>query len=55
LTENPRFPPPPPPLERPLFDLVTEWAQREENRSIALTLGVGVFSGAIFWLLWALK
>jgi hypothetical protein len=47
--------PPRPSPERPLFDIVTEWALREENRTIALPLGVGLFSGGIFWLLWALK
>ena len=38
-----------------MFDLVTEWALREENRAIAVALGLGLFSGAIFWLLWAVK
>jgi hypothetical protein len=41
--------------ERPLFDIVTEWALREENRTIAVPLGLGMFSGGIFWLLWALR
>jgi hypothetical protein len=41
--------------ERPLFDIVTEWALREENRTIAVPLGLGLFSGGIFWLLWALR
>ena len=41
--------------EKPLFDIVTEWAARDENHSIAVSLGLGLFSGGIFWLLWALR
>ena len=41
--------------EKPLFDIVTEWAARDENRLIAISLGLGLFSGGIFWLLWALR
>ena len=41
--------------EKPLFDVVTEWAQRDENYLIAISLGVGLFSGGIFWLLWGLR
>jgi hypothetical protein len=41
--------------EKPLFDVVTEWALREENGLIAIPLGLGMFSGGIFWLLWALR
>jgi hypothetical protein len=40
--------------EKPLFDVVTEWAARDENHLIAVSLGLGLFSGGIFWLLWAL-
>jgi len=53
----PRLPPPPhrPPPERPLFDQLSHWASRDENRVIALPIGFGLFCASILWLLYAVR
>jgi hypothetical protein len=53
----PRLPPPPHPLppERPLFDQLSDWAGREDNRVVVLPIGFGLFCASILWLLYAIR